>query len=315
MTLSRRCLLRALATALPALAQDETVVMGHGPLEASCAEFDATPPPGTPSPALGENPVLREVQGRLFCSIFAVRQGSLTIAGGSGDFTSADFDSIRRRMVRGLAIPLEHTFFGVTHNHSAPADSAWKDLAPGRWADRFFRDLDAAVERLAKGFVPIDAVWGTGEESTIVYNQKGRRPDGSSYFMREEDREKIPGDFVGVIDPTASVVRFDRKDGRPLLLATHFTGHPVVSFLLEQPVVNPDFSGWAVQDLVNSYPEPRPIGVFLQGCAGDINSKHMFGGEKLAREAGRHLGKVFIKASRDAHRIARPRLAFARGTA
>jgi hypothetical protein len=89
----------------------------------------------------------------------------------------------------------------------------------------------------------------------------------------------------------------------------------VISYNLEHPVINPDYCGWAVADLVGSFGPDRPTGAFLQGCCGDMSAKGMFAGPKLARESGRKLGKVLIDAGRRTHPVDRPVLAFARGIA
>jgi hypothetical protein len=133
--------------------------------------------------------------------------------------------------------------------------------------------------------------------------------------MREEDRIKLPPDYTGVIDPLATVIRFDRRDQSPMLFVTHYRGHPVIAYNLEQPVANPDYSGWAIINLETAYAKASAVGVFLQGCAGDINAKGMFSGPELARESGDTLGRVFIEASRHTRKLNNARLGFAAGTA
>jgi hypothetical protein len=187
--------------------------------------------------------------------------------------------------------------------------------APGTYAAEYLKRFDAAARELAARFVPVTVSWGTAEESTIVYNRKGHRADGTTYFMREEDRVKLPGDFTGHIDPQASVIVFRTAEGKPVLVLTHYTGHPVISYQLENPVINPDYCGWALIDLLDSYAKERPVGAFLQGCCGDINAKGMFSGAALARESGRKLGRAFLAATRNLQRVDRPRLGFARGVA
>src|SRR5262249_51932060 len=128
-------------------------------------------------------------------------------------------------------------------------------------------------------------------------------------------RVRLPGDYTGAIDPLASVVRCDGRDGAPRLVLAHFTGHPVISYNLERPVINPDYCGWAVADLAASFGAERPVAAFLQGCAGDVNAKGMFWGPELARRAGSTLGAAFARASRRATRVERPVLAVVRGVA
>jgi hypothetical protein len=293
-------------------ASDE-VVLGKGPLEVACAAFDCTPPVGFPSETLGENPVIRKIEGPLETRVFALRQGDLCIGWGNSDFNL--YDEVRQRLSTSLKIPLSRTIHSTTHNHSGIRERGMGPKDPTGFTQRFYRDLDKAIASLNGKFAPVSVSWATGEEGTITYNRKGRRPDGTTYFMREEDRIKLPRSYTGVIDPVASVIRFDRKDGTPELFVNHFTGHPVIAYNLEEPVANPDYSGWSIIDLVNAYAGAHPVGVFLQGCAGDINAKGMFSGPKLARESGDKLGKVFIQASHHTRPVKNPRLGFATGVA
>jgi hypothetical protein len=89
----------------------------------------------------------------------------------------------------------------------------------------------------------------------------------------------------------------------------------VIAYNLEHPVANPDYSGWAIIGLEKAYAKAGAVGVFLQGCAGDINAKGMFSGPELARESGDKLGRVFIEASRHTRKLNNARLGFAAGTA
>jgi hypothetical protein len=291
----------------------EEVVFGSGPLEVSCASFDCTPPVGFPSETLGENPVIRKIEGPLETRVFALRQGDLCVGWGNSDFNL--YDETRQRLAAALKIPISRTIHSTTHNHSGIRERGLGPDDKTGFTKRFYANLDQAITSLNGKFAPVNISWATGQEPDITYNRKGRRPDGSTYFMREEDRIKLPASYTGVIDPTATVIRFDRHDGSPMLLVTHFTGHPVIAYNLEEPVANPDYSGWSIIDLLQAYPAAHPVGVFLQGCAGDINAKGMFSGPKLARESGDKLGKVFIDASHRTRKVKDQRLGFATGTA
>ena len=316
---SRRGFLRALGSSLAwplwgaALGADDKdqVVVGRGRLEVAAARFDCTPPLGVPSPTLGLNPVVRQIQGPMETRLFALRQGSLTIGWANSDYNVAGPG--RRLLSEALSLPLGQTVVSVTHNHSIVTAGGLSSNARG-FGSRFFRNFRQAARSLQSRFEPATLSWAVEEQRSVTYNRKGRRPDGSTYFMREEDRIKL-GDFEGAIDPLATLLRFDRSNGDPLLLVGHFTGHPVVSYNLEEPVINPDYSGWSMMDLVESFYPRRPVGVFLQGCAGDISAKGMFDGAERARAAGARLGESFIRASDRTTAVGTDFLGLARGTA
>lgn len=316
---NRRGFLKALGTSfsLPLLSSaqgsqlENQLVIGRGQLEISALRFDCTPPPGVPSPTLGTNPVVREIQGPMETRLFALKQGNLTIGWANSDYNI--WSEGRHFLSKGLGIPQEKTIVSVTHNHSIVTIGGMRENSMG-FGKRFFRDLREAARSLKFGFVPAQLSWSAAEENSITYNRKGVKPDGSTYFMREEDRILL-GDFEGNIDPLASLLRFDDLDGKPLALLSHFTGHPVASYNLENPVINPDFSGWAIMDLVESFIPSRPVGIFLQGCAGDISVKGMFDGHEKARSSGEQLGKTFIRTACETRTTPAPALAMAWGTA
>ncbi|MCE5310209.1 MAG: hypothetical protein LLG20_21450, partial [Acidobacteriales bacterium] len=201
------------------------IQVGSGSLEVAAASFDSTPPLGVPAPTLGEKPVVQEIQGPLGTRVFAIRQGDLTLGFASSD--SSAYDPCRKRLSEALHIPVERTIVGSTHDHATFAPPALNDMSAGGFGRRFYTEFESAAASLPQRFERVTVAYGKGIEETITYNRKGHRADGSTYFMREEDRAKLPGDFRGVIDPIASVLRFDGSDGVPRLLVTHFTGHPV----------------------------------------------------------------------------------------
>jgi len=144
----------------------------------------------------------------------------------------------------------------------------------------------------------VTVCWTVGHEDRFTYNRKGRRADGSTYFMREEDRAAVAKDFKGDIDTQAPVVVFKNEAGRVVAALCQFTGHPVTSYHPEKPVV---FGDWpqVAADMLSKHLDRNgetPVG-FLQGCAGDVNSKEMFsGGVRRATEFGQMLADSYLKA-------------------
>jgi hypothetical protein len=146
---------------------------------------------------------------------------------------------------------------------------------------------------------PAKVLWSQGHEDRITYNRKGRRADGSTYFMREEDRKLIAKDFKGDIDPEVPVVVFQGQNGKPIAAILQFTGHPVTSYHPEHPVIFGDYPTVAADILGQALGEegnPVPV-AFIQGCCGDVNAKEMFvGGVSRAREFGEMLGQSAVDA-------------------
>lgn len=218
---------------------------------------------------------------------------------------------IRQSLAETVGLPPSHVWIFTSHNHSSvnfaenpvaiydvPAKgSPPAELLPiGR---KFLDELLSNAERLPDRLQPVTVWWAVGQEDRITYNRKGRRADGSSYFMREENRALVGQDYRGDVDTQAPVVLFKNTAGRFVAGLCQFTGHPVTSYHPERPVVFGDWPQVAADVLAQHLDRAGggvPIG-FLQGCAGDVNSKEMFaGGVKRATEFGQMLGQSYIAA-------------------
>lgn len=153
-----------------------------------------------------------------------------------------------------------------------------------------------------------------GHERRISYNRKGHRADGSTYLIREEDRLLLGEDFNGDIDDAASVVAFVGSNRRPICFLASFTAHPVTSFHPEHPTIFGDYSQVACDHLSAAFGDV-PVG-FLQGCAGDVNSKGMMSHKPIeqsvedARRFGHLLGDTFVTAVQSMSRCQRHDFAF-----
>jgi hypothetical protein len=212
---------------------------------------------------------------------------------------------LRESVAKQLGLAASQVWVFTSHNHSGadlasnpvPAHAVQQgthvppaELLP--IGAKFLAELLRHAGRLPARLQPATVWWAEGHESRFTYNRKGRRADGTTYFIREEDRVLLGKDFTGDIDTQAPVVVFKNEAGQTLAALCQFTGHPVTSYQPEKPVV---FGDWpqVAADVLAERLDPAgdvPVG-FLQGCCGDVNSKEMFcGGVKRATEFGRMLG-------------------------
>ncbi|MEX1039115.1 MAG: hypothetical protein WDZ51_00690 [Pirellulaceae bacterium] len=219
----------------------------------------------------------------------------------------------RRALAIELAIPEDQVIFFASHNHSDT--SLILDESGGfEWGlppyegppaqlneigHELLDHLLASVKTLKSDLQPATIWWSVGNEDRITYNRKGRRADGSTFLMREEDRIQQGTDFRGDIDTQAPVIVFKNERGEPIVAWVQFTGHPVTSFSPEEPVVFGDYPAIACDYLGKKLGDGEnevPV-AFFQGCAGDVNSKEMFrGGVKRAIEFGEMLGQSYVAA-------------------
>ncbi|MCX7427087.1 MAG: hypothetical protein NTW96_15865, partial [Planctomycetia bacterium] len=256
-----------------------------------------------------------EVAGPLKTTVFLLEdhQTRLCLVTTHFDGTEAvNVTRVLREKVAGeLGIPVAQVWIFTSHNHSGvllASNGAEAYAVPAEGCpparllpigEKFLAELCSHARRLPEMLEPVTVWWAEGREDRITYNRKGRRADGTTYFMREEDRVLVATDYRGDVDTQAPLVVFKNSAGRIVAALAQFTGHPVTSYHPEKPVV---FGDWpqVAADLVGEKLDPAgavPVG-FLQGCAGDVNSKEMFcGGVERATAFGRMLGDSYVKAA------------------
>jgi len=317
----------AIGTVTPQLSAAD--VAGKQPLlRVAALRFGVTPASGGPTSSR-TGATVRKVCGPLKTTVCLFEDGDRRLCLVASDFGSilalnvSDF--LRSAIADDLRLPLSHVLLFSSHNHSSMSlasnqtrayfvderDGPKPDLLPiGR---EFVDRLRSCAKRLPDALQPVTVWWAEGREGRITHNAKGRRADGSTYFMREEDRVLLGKDFRGDIDQHAPAVVFRDMSGEPVGALVQFTGHPVTSYHPEKPVV---FGEWpqVACDRVGQHlspDSPAPVG-FLQGCAGDIASKMMFhGGVEMATRYGRMLGDSYIKAVQDLQQSRRDGFDFA----
>lgn len=236
---------------------------------------------------------------------------------------------VRQRVGEILGLSREQIAVFSTHNHSCVMLSntyPFVDRFPGEnvtlredqltdFGRDIVRGIEEAAKRLKDKLVPVEISWAVGRERRVSYNRKGHRADGSTYLMREEDRVLLGADFNGDIDDDAPVVAFKDSKGKPVCFLVQFTSHPCTAYHPERPVTFGDFSQVACDDLSEAH-GGVPV-AFLQGCAGEINSKFFLmsipPAERVANATrlGHFLGETYVNASRALQKSKRTDLALA----
>jgi hypothetical protein len=214
---------------------------------------------------------------------------------------------LQQQVSKALKIPIKNVVVFSSHDHCVPtltAGPAWTWTRPlGRkvkvklldLGKQFVKQLVEAAMQLPDHLEPVSVWYAVGKEDRITYNRKGRRADGSTYLMREEDRRLLGKDFCGHIDTDAPVVCLKNAKGKPVSFLVQYTGHPVTAYHPERPIVYGEWPQVACEELSRRHSNV-PVS-FLQGCAGDINSKEMFfGGVKRSQQFGHYLGQAYLQA-------------------
>lgn len=224
-------------------------------------------------------------------------------------------EMVRRELGTALGTGADCVLLFTSHNHTSVAlanngvlaYNAYEIPAPPVLllpvGEDWLRRLQDTVATLNQNLEPVSVWWAVGNESRITYNRKGRRPDGRTYLMREEDREKLGDDFQGDVDFDAPILVLRNHAGRNVAVLIQYTGHPVTAFHPENTVVFGEWSQVACEIVGTRLGAPTG---FLQGCAGDVNSKEMFtGGVERSRQFGEWLGRSYLDALNDLRESAR----------
>lgn len=285
-------------------------------LRAAALEFGITPKAG--GPTVGKTGALvRNVAGPLTTTLTLLEDGEERLCLVTTHFNTPKAFNVsplfRRAVAEELDLPVSRVLLFVSHNHtdmkmaenqveaygvlSLPPEEVPEPrlLAVG---EEMLAQLRAHAKRLPGLLEAVTVWWAEGEEGRLTYHRKGRRADGSSFLMREEDRDRMGADYNGDIDRQAPIVVLQNKDGEVVTALVQFTGHPVTCYHPEKPVVFGDWPQVAC-NLVGAHFSPsHPVPMsFLQGCAGDVNSKGMFrGGVELSKQYGRMLADSYVKA-------------------
>ena len=288
-------------------------------LQAASATFAITCKTGDPTAGRTGSRV-KKVLGPLKTTLTLLCEGDVRLCLITSDFSTSHCLTLelQKRVGDKLNLPPSRVLYFTSHDHSVPLLDhnhsvdlrsfrvmgtsgqipKLKLLPLGR---KFLHLTCSAAESLPRRLEPVTVWWALGHENRISYNRKGRRADGSTFFMREEDRLLYGRDFCGDIDTEAPVVCLKNSDGHPVSFFTQFTAHPVTSYHPQHPIVHGDYPRVACDLLAESFKSrygPVPVS-FFQGCAGDVNAKQMFvGGPRRAEQYGRCLGQTYRRAAK-----------------
>ncbi|HLT34238.1 MAG TPA: hypothetical protein VKZ98_10645 [Aquaticitalea sp.] len=278
-------------------------------LQVAAQTFSIHPKVGSPASHSRSGNMIEEVYGDLKSTIILFRDGDNTFClftSTLGIARGSIHDFCVKEISNRLNIPIEAISLNSSHNHTIPIVDIRDVQMPDKTSPQYlswelgreFRNgFINALENLEAQLKDVTVEWGVAEENRITYNRKGYRLDGQSYFIREEDRLEIEGEgYHGVIDPDAAVVLFKDMTGKPVTAISFFTGHPVAAYNPEKMISFGQFPQIG-SDMLSDHLGGIPV-AFVQGCGGNINSKHMLTGTiDQAMDLGKKLGESFIVAS------------------
>ncbi|MBM3498499.1 MAG: hypothetical protein FJX74_07485, partial [Armatimonadetes bacterium] len=217
------------------------------------------------------------VRERLFARALAASDGATTAVLVSCDLVGVSPEitaEVRGRVQAEAGVPGNHICVHAIHTHSGPrtkftigwgaADAPYLELLPKRIAAACVE----AVRHLRPATLNHTVVPCEG----LGYNREDDARPELTDALREDWRPAKPE----LTDTEAHVLRVD-VDGRAVGFASYFSCHPVVGPQSSR-YIHSDFVGVATNLLEREI--PGAIGLFLQGCQGDINSCVVHHGEQ-----------------------------------
>jgi len=315
---------------LPAIAPASSTAESAAPakpvLRASAATFAVKPKVGSESGASRTSQLILDVIGDLKSTLVLFEYGNTRlcfVTSSFGIYEKTLNTAVRGLVAKELGLSPDQVVAASSHNHTVPLVSvtdpeAWGRSGPPPPASaanelgwEFMNKLAEAARGLRARLEPVSVEWGRASEQRVTYNRRGHRPDGSAYFIREEDRVLLPADYIGTIDPDATVVVLRGANKAPVAALAFFTGHPVTGYNPEKMVSFGQWSQVACERL-SSHLGGVPV-AFLQGCAGDVNSKYLLTGTiEQSQQLGEYLGESFVAAASSLHPSTRTDLQWTR---
>ena len=240
-------------------------------LQFGFGKVDITPRVGVE--LLGYGPYLNRhstaVRDRLFARALAVSDGDNTVVLVSCDLVGVartTSDEVKQRLLEAHGIPADNVLVHGIHTHSGPVtypnigwgdkDEPYLEILPVRIATA----CSAAVADLKPGVLRHNVVPCEG----IGYDrEKLGRPELAD-CLREDWRPESPE----TTDTEAHVLTVE-TEGQIRGFLSYFSCHPVIGSQVSR-YIHGDYAGVATNLLEREH--PGSIGLFLQGCEGNINS-------------------------------------------
>lgn len=180
------------------------------------------------------------------------------------------FRNILIRIEQRLGIRKDAVMISATHTHSGPVVIPLNDesVPAGDGYNQYMEDqiVDSIVEA-NESIVPARIGVAVGEERSLVFNRRLKRPDGriAMNFSRVAGLDHCRGD--GPVDPDVFLIRAEDLAGNPLGLVVNY---PLHNNAVGGKQIHPDISGILEEEVQTGLGSECPV-LFLPGACGDVN--------------------------------------------
>jgi len=213
-------------------------------------------------------------------------------------FDDSLVNSLRKAVLDSSGIKAEQLMLSCTHTHNSPITLNAMDPLPEKMGEgKSKRDLRWEKQMIAITAGTVKSAVNNLKEASV---SKGKAPVQIGFNRRlnqSTSATMIPNPNGPVLKETDVVTIKDDESEIAVLFS--YAAHPV-SVHSTSTEFSADFPGYAVRYIQSKY--PRSIPVFLQGCAGNINST-LRGGYEGAELDGKKLGDAVLKSAENSKKI------------
>jgi hypothetical protein len=204
-------------------------------------------------------------------------------------------ETIREDVEKRVGIDGDKITLCCSHTHSGPATYTLRGI---EYRDEFYiggmeKSIVGAIHEASRNKRESTVRFGEGR-SDVGINRRERAPSGEIILGRNP---------LGVMDPTVSVMAIESGGFNTVLY--NYASHPIVLGPANL-LYSADFPGYATKTIEGSM--KGTVAMFIQGCAGDINSTVGAGTFDDAERLGGSLGAEVVRAIGRSEVEADPRL-------
>lgn len=276
-------------------------------LTAGFARRDITPPLGIAINGYYEKRLAEEVLDPLEVNCLALGCGdtdALLLSLDNLGICRELLEPIRQAVCQATGLPPEAVYIHCTHSHTAGAVSH-KEQEPLNLAYRqtLAKVLAQAAQEALRDRLPAKMGYAVAQAPRVAFIRRFRMKDGSVRTNPGTNNPEILAP-LGQVDERMGLLRFDREDGRSIVLM-NFGNHPDT---VGGCRLSADWPGFARRTLEQALPNTNAL--LFNGAQGDVNhiNVHPTGGDSndLRRDFddvdrgyghARHIGRVIAGAA------------------
>ena len=285
------------------------------------------PPLGVPLPLAysgGGSPVA--VEGRYddcWARALVLEQGGTRLAIVSVDLCTMrddQYQAIVDRIAARCRIPDENILIACTHNHSNASLLEPFDAPPSPWQETLNDLIVSAVYQASRSLEPVSRIRiATAKYGRVAHNRRvvlpdvcdevevvcmliGAEPKWEAIVERlavtlGATREQLgissePIEPQGIVDDDLRLLTFESGEGKTLASIVSAACHPVTHSFADRHTCA-DYPGYLVR-LVEH--ELGGMGLFLQGCSGDVRPRYRESVYAEVERVGRQFGSALLQA-------------------